>query len=164
MIKASHSIHISRPAHEVFEFLRDHENRLYWQGNLVEQEHERLESGSRITEVRNVLGRRVEIQGTVTEFEADRRLAFVGQGPHVKRVEYHYRLHDEDGGTRLDTEVDIELSDMFGMTEPIIQRVTDREIDHFHKTLKDLLEHPEAHEAAKQLPRHAHHQKASRAQ
>ena len=42
MIKAQHSIHIDRPVHEVFEFLRDNENRIYWQANLVEQEHQRL--------------------------------------------------------------------------------------------------------------------------
>ncbi|HEV2216518.1 MAG TPA: SRPBCC family protein [Candidatus Dormibacteraeota bacterium] len=157
MIKAQHSIHIDRPVHEVFEFLRDNENRIYWQANLVEQEHEHLDKGSRITEVRNVLGRRVEIRGEVTEYEADRRITFSGHGPHVKKLEYHYTLHDEDGGTRFSTEVDLQLADMFGLTEPIIQRMTDREIDHFNKLLKDILEHPDAHEAAKQLPRHAHH-------
>ncbi len=162
MIKAQHSIHIDRPVHEVFEFLRDHENRIYWQANLVEQEHERLDKGSRITEVRNVLGRRIEIHGEVTEYEADRRITFTGQGPHVKRLEYHYSLDDEDGGTKFSTEVDLQLADMFGMTEPIIQRMTDREIDHFNKLLKDILEHPDVHEAAKQLPKHAHHKSGPR--
>ena len=160
MIKATHSIHIDRPAHEVFEFLRDNENRIYWQANLVEQEHEKLGRGSRITEVRNVLGRRVEIQGEVTEYEADRRLTFTGHGPHVKKLEYHYILHEENGGTRFSTEVDLQLADMFGLTEPIIQRMTDREIDHFNHLLKDILEDPEAHAAAKQLPKHAHHKKS----
>ena len=68
MIKSRHSVHINRPVHEVFEYLCDHENRIYWQGNLTEHEHERTQKGSKITEVRNVLGRRVEIQGEITEF------------------------------------------------------------------------------------------------
>jgi len=39
--------------------------------------------------------------------------------------------------------------------------MTDREIDHFNKLLKDILADPAAHEAAKQLPRHAHHKTGS---
>src|SRR5213082_1940236 len=112
MIRSKHSIHIDRPVHEVFEYLKDHENRIYWQGNLTEAEHEKLAKGTRVTEVRNVLGRRVEIAGEITEFEDDKRLTFVGKGPAVKRLEYHYQLTPEGEGTRLDTEVDIELADL----------------------------------------------------
>ena len=160
MIKTTHVIHIDRPAHEVFEFLRDHDNRMDWQANLVEQEHKKVGKGSQVTEVRNVLGRRVEIKGEITEYEADRRLVFSGSGPHVRRLEYHYQLTGEGATTKLSTEVDLELADKFGLTEPIIQRMTDREVDHFHRLLKDILENPEAHESARQLPRHAHHKKA----
>jgi hypothetical protein len=39
--------------------------------------------------------------------------------------------------------------------------MTDREIDHFNKLLKDILEHPDVHEAAKQLPKHTHHKTGS---
>ena len=78
-------------------------------------------------------------------------------GPHVKRLEYHYQVSPEDGGTRLDTEVDFELADLMGMAKPIIQKLTDRELDHSQRTLKDILEMPEAHKAANLLPKHAHH-------
>lgn len=163
MIRTTHTIRIERPVHEVFDFLRDHENRIYWQGNLVEHDHERLDKGSRVTEVRNVLGRRVEIQGEITEFEADRRLTFSGHGPAVKRLEYHYRLAPESGGTRLDTEVEVDLSDMFGLATPVIQKLTDREVDHAQRTLKDILENEEAHAQVKELPRHRHQEKPARA-
>jgi uncharacterized protein YndB with AHSA1/START domain len=159
MIRAIHSVHIDRPVHEVFEYLKDHENRIYWQGNLTEAEHEKLAKGTRITEVRNVLGRRVEIQGEITEFEDDKRLTFTGQGPAVKRLEYHYRLKPDAGGTRLDTEVDLELTDLFGIASGVIQKLTDREVDHANQTLKDILEDQAAHAIVKDLPRHRHHQK-----
>ncbi|GAC1653603.1 MAG: hypothetical protein NVS9B1_03180 [Candidatus Dormibacteraceae bacterium] len=157
MISSKHSVHIERPVHEVFEYLKDHDNRIHWQGNLVTQEHQKIAKGTKVTEVRNVLGKRVEIEGEITEFEADKKLTFVGKGPHVKRLEYHYKLSPQEGGTRLDTEVDFELSDLMGMAKPIIQKLTDRELDHTQRTLKDILEMPEAHRAANQLPKHTHH-------
>lgn len=43
VIRSKHSIHIDRPVHEVFDYLRNHENPIDWQGNLIEHEHERLE-------------------------------------------------------------------------------------------------------------------------
>ena len=159
MIKSTHSVHINRPVHEVFAYLQDHENRIYWQGNLTEHEHEKMEKGSRVTEVRNVLGRRVEIKGEITEFEEDKRMTFVGQGPAVKKLEYHYRLHPDGDGTRLDTEVDIELGDFFGIAKPLIQRHTDRELDAAHHNLKDILENQDLHEKVKELPTHTHQRK-----
>ena len=159
MIKSRHSVHIDRPVHEVFEYLKDHENRIYWQGNLTESEHEKIAKGTRVTEIRNVLGRRVEIQGEVTEFEEDKRLTFVGHGPAVKRLEYHYILTPEADGTRFSTEVDLELSEVFGIASGVIQKLTDREIDHSHNTLKDILEDQKAHSKVKELPTHRHHKK-----
>lgn len=162
MIKTRHSVHIDRPVHEVFEYLKDHENRIYWQGNLTEAEHEKLAKGTRVTEVRNVLGRRVEIQGEITEFETDKRLTFSGKGPAVKRLEYHYLLKPDGGGTRLETEVDLELTELFGIASGVIQKLTDREVDHAHQTLKDILEDQAAHAKVKELPTHRHHQKTAR--
>ena len=159
MITATHTVQIERPVHEVFEYLCDHENRIHWQGNLTEHEHEKIAKGSKITEVRNVLGRRVEIQGEITEFQDDTRLTFVGSGPAVKRLEYHYKLKAENGGTRLDTEIDIELAELFGLARGMIKRLTERELDHAHNTLKDILENREVHENVKQLPTHRHHAK-----
>ena len=155
MIQSKHSIVIHRPTHEVFKYLQDHENRLYWQPNLVTHEHERLEKGARIKEVRNVLGRRIEIEGEITEFEADKRLTFKGKGPHVKRLEYHYTLKPEGNSTRLETQIDVELPDLFGLARPVIQRMTDRELDNAHQLLKDVLEHEHLqHDLAKKLPPH----------
>jgi len=157
MIRSIHTVHINRSVHDVFNYLRDHENRIHWQTNLVSHDGPRLEKGSRLTEVRNVLGRRIEIEGEITELEEDSRLTFAGRGPHVSRLEYHYRLRPEDGGTRLDTEVDLELPDHLGLAVPVIQRLTDREVDNAQQTLKDLLEQDGVHDIARKLPKHAHH-------
>lgn len=159
MITAKNSVLIDRPAHEVFEYLRNHENRIHWQPNLVTHQHERLEKGARVREVRNVLGRRVDIEGEVTEFVEDRRLTFRGHGPHVKRLEYHYALRPEGEGTRVDTEMEVELGEAFGLVKPVIQRLTDRELDHTMNLLKDVLESEPARKAVEQLPEHHHHRK-----
>jgi uncharacterized protein YndB with AHSA1/START domain len=157
MIRSIHTVHINRPVHDVFEYLRQHENRIYWQTNLVDHAGVRLEKGTKLTEVRNVLGKRIEIKGEITELEEDSRLTFAGSGPHVTHLEYHYRLRPEDGGTRLDTEVGLELPGSLGIAVPVIQRVTDREVDNAQLTLKDLLEQRGVHEIAKGLPKHSHH-------
>ena len=157
MIRSVHTIHIDRPVPEVFSYLRDHENRMAWQTNLVSHEGEHLAKGTKVKEVRNVLGKRIEIEGEITELEEDSRLSFAGSGPHVTRLEYHYRLRPEDGGTRMDTEVDLELADHLGLAIPVIQRLTDREVDNAQQTLKDLLEQHQVREIAKHLPMHAHH-------
>lgn len=159
MITASNSVLIDRPPHEVFEYLCDHEHRIHWQPNLVTHEHERLEKGARVKEVRNVLGRRVEIEGEMTEFVEDRRLTFRGHGPHVKRLEYNYVLRPEGDGTRLETEMEVDLADAFGLVAPVIQRLTDRELDHTMNLLKDVLESEPARDAVRQLPEHHHHRK-----
>ncbi len=126
MISAKHSIVINRPIHEVFEYLCDYDKRMYWHPNLVSQEHQRLEKGARVNEVRNVLGRRVEIEGEITEFVAD---------------------------------IDLELTDAFELAKPVIQRMTDRELDNTMSLLRDVLEMEHAHAAAELLPQHHHHRK-----
>ena len=162
MIKAKHSVHIERPVHEVFEYLRNHENRIYWQTNLVSHSKEaQLEKGMRLSEVRNVLGKRIEITGEVTEFIEDRRLTFKGAGPHVERLEYDYVLKPEDGGTRLDTEIDIKLPDILSVADPVIQKMTERELDTAHHHLKDILEHGGMEAVAEKLPTHHHHKEGS---
>ncbi len=159
MIKAKNSIHIDRPIHEVFDYLRNHENRIYWQTNLVSHAKEaELEKGLRLTEVRNVLGKRVEITGEVTELVEDRKITFKGSGPHVERLEYHYTLAEDNGGTRLDIEIDIKLPDILSVADPVIQKMTEREVDAAHHHLKDILEHGGMEAVAEQLPEHHHRQ------
>src|SRR6266536_2634810 len=129
MIQSRHSIVIHRPAHEVFKYLQDHENRHCWQPNLVSHEKERLARGTKIKEVRNVLGRRIEIEGEIT---------------------------------RLDTEIDLELPDLFGLAWPVIQRMTDRELDNAHQLLKDVLEQQHVQrDVARKLPPHEDQRKGS---
>ena len=162
MIRSSHSIHIDRPVHDVFDYLRDHENRIYWQGNLTEAEHSKIEKGTRIVEVRNVLGRRVEIAGATTEFRTARLTPPRGSGGQEARIPLRVLMPDA-GGTRLDTELDLELSELFGIAGPVIQRLTDRELDHAHTTLKDIpLENQKVHEKVRVLPGHRHQEKAAR--
>lgn len=156
MIRSTHSVHINRPVPEVFEYLRNHENRIYWQGNLVEHKPQKTDGGAKVTEVRNVLGRRIEIEGEFTEVEPNRLLTFAGQGPHVQRLEYRYNLQADNGGTRVDTSMEVELPNKLDLAGPVIQRLTDRELDHAMKTLKDLLEQDEVRNMAKELPAHRH--------
>lgn len=139
--------------HEVFEYIRNPDNVAHWQTTMVYEEHEREGQGTRVTEVRHVLGRRVEIQGELTVVEPDRRVAFSGSGRAVKHLEYQHRLFPEASGTRLDTKIELEPGQAFGLATPIMQRVTDRELVYAHETLKDLLENQTVGEPAPARPR-----------
>ena len=158
MIKASHSVRINRPVEDVYNYLRNHENRIYWQGNLVQHEPQATPEGTKVTEVRNVLGRRIEITGVLKEVEPNRIIEFSGSGPHVQRVDYRYTLHRDGDGTRFETSMEVELPSKLGIAEPVIQRLSERELDHAGNNLKDLLEQQEVERLAKELPSHTHQQ------
>jgi uncharacterized membrane protein len=71
MITVDESVVIKRPVEEVFGFLTDHRNDIRWQDGLLEV---RLTPdgpvgvGTRVTEVRKFMGRRIETTGEITEF------------------------------------------------------------------------------------------------
>jgi len=160
MIKLKSSVHIERPVAEVFGFLEDHENRLQWQPGLVSHEHEPLKDGARITEVRNLFGRRIELEGVISGYQKNKGFSFTGHGPFVKRTSYTYRLTPKDGGTQLEEDIEVDSNELCGLAKPVLQRMIQREADMSQAQLKDVLEaHPDLHKAVRKLPVHEHHKK-----
>jgi carbon monoxide dehydrogenase subunit G len=85
-----------------------------------------LAVGTKVREVRRVLGRRMELEWRVTEYEPNRRIVFDWKG---KRMSVTGAVHFEpvDGGTRVSTHNDIHATGAFRLLEGLIARGVRRE-------------------------------------
>ena len=77
MISVEHSVVIDRPIHEVFAFIANVENNPQWQQSVLETRKTSpgpVGVGSTGIEVRQFMGRRMELSFEVTEYEENSRL------------------------------------------------------------------------------------------
>jgi carbon monoxide dehydrogenase subunit G len=73
-----HSVHIARPAAEVFDFLAEFENNPRWQGGMVScrwTSDERLVAGSTYTQEARFLGRPIHTEFRVSAYEPGRSIS-----------------------------------------------------------------------------------------
>ncbi len=77
MTKIEHSVVIERPPEDVWAFVHDPANDPKWQTTIIESRapDEPMGVGTRVSEVRQFLGRRFETGFEVTQFEPHRRSA-----------------------------------------------------------------------------------------
>ena len=141
MIRHAASIHLDHPAQQVFSFLVDLQKLPMWQSNLIKTEtltEGPLRVGSRFREVRKLRGRKSEIEGEISAFEPNQRLATktVNQ-PHVT---ISYALDPEDGGTRLSYQFAMQTTGLMRLLEPMILGSVRKESDSDLQRLKQLLE------------------------
>jgi uncharacterized protein YndB with AHSA1/START domain len=142
MVHFEFSETINRPPEEVFTYLTDPGKLTLWQGGVSEAYQETdgpMDVGTRVTEVRGLLGRRMESTLEITTFEPTRRVDFkVIKGPVPYSV--RHTLEPSDGGTRISGVVEGEPGGFFKLAEPLVARAAERQVKADLATLKDLLE------------------------
>ena len=140
MVRIEFSIDVDRPPSEVFEYLTDAASLPEWQSSAVEAHWEGEKArGARVREVRKFLGRRMESELEVTEYEPDRRFALkVLSGPVPFSV--LQTLEPRNGGTRVTFLGEGEPGGFFKLAEPIVARTAERQFKSDFETLKDVLE------------------------
>jgi uncharacterized protein YndB with AHSA1/START domain len=101
-MRMEHTVVIQRPPSEVFAYLTDVSKLPEWQASAAEASADgEVRLGTRVREVRTLLGRRGESTLEVSEFEPDRKFSLrVVSGPLP--FEVRHTLTEENGGTRLD--------------------------------------------------------------
>ena len=101
MIEVEHTLQIARPVDEVFAYLTDIERIPEWQASAEEVSLEgELAEGSRIREVRSMMGRRATSTMEVTEYDPPKRFSLrTVEGPITYTVEH--ALESVNGGTRV---------------------------------------------------------------
>ena len=103
MVTVEHEVMVSRPRPEVFAYLANPRNLPEWQSSVLETRMEAegpVAVGSRWTEVRRVLGRKMEAGVEVTEYDPDRRFPVRSIAEPVRFLVEH-TLEEAEGGTRI---------------------------------------------------------------
>ncbi|MDQ3662413.1 MAG: SRPBCC family protein [Actinomycetota bacterium] len=133
---------VDRPAEEVFAYLTDPEKLPEWQSMVSESRQDSsglMSVGTRVTNVRNFLGRRIESQAEVTAYESPRRFDLrVVSGPVPFQISH--TLEPREGTTIVKVEAQGEPGGFFKLAEPLVGRQAERQFKNDFATLKDLLE------------------------
>jgi len=141
-MKAEASAVIGRPIEEVFAFSTDPEKLAMWAGPVTEAKQTSegpLGVGTTSTRVTQLLGRRIEHDYEVTEYQPNRTYSAkttTGALP----IEEHLSFEAVEGGTKVTVEGDVEAAGFFKLAEPIVSRIVKRQVEHDVATLKELLE------------------------
>lgn len=141
MIKVEHSLVIDRPVDEVFAFVANVEDNAQWQSGVLEVRKTSqgpLGVGTTGIEVRKVMGRRIEITFTVTEYEENRKFSFKTTSGPIS-FEGTETFESVAGGTRVNMAFHFETG-FFRLAQPIVGRMARRFIEDDCRNLKDLLE------------------------
>jgi Polyketide cyclase / dehydrase and lipid transport len=142
VVTIDHSLVLDATPAEVFEYFTEPEKATAWQSSLVEARFDPegpMRRGTRITEVRKLLGRSLESVVEVTELEAP--CVFAGQvlsGPVA--FAFRHRLEDTGGGTRLDAHLEGDPGRFFRLAEPLVVRALRRQLESDLATLKAIVE------------------------
>ena len=95
--------------------------------------------GSTHTVVIEILGRRIESNNEVTEYEPNSKFASKStSGPMP--IESWQTLKAVEGGTEVTNSAKVEGAGLFKLAEPIFARLVNRQVEMDFANLKDLLE------------------------
>jgi uncharacterized membrane protein len=142
MTKIERSIEIDRPIDEVWAFVHDTSKDALWQTTLRESElltERPLGVGTRVRELRQFLGVRVELAWEVTEYEPNRKSSIKGVSGPVP-LKGSYLLEPVTGGTKFTVIGELDAHGLFKLAEPVFARLTARELEANLGHCKDLLE------------------------
>jgi uncharacterized protein YndB with AHSA1/START domain len=142
MARAEVSTTIKRPVEDVFAVLSNPENSPKWSSASLEAKITSAGTfgvGSTARTVSKVLGRRLESEMELTEFEPNRKFAAHSKsGPFP--VQLSMTFQGTEGGTRVNATIEGEPAGFFKLAEPLIVRTVKRQLQSDLDNLKDLME------------------------
>lgn len=143
MIKIEQSVVINRPVEEVFAFVTNYETHQQWQSGIVEAKvtsEGPLGVGSRYTYVMQMLGRRLETAGEITEHEPPSKHGWKATSGPFPVFQGAFLFEAVNGSTKVTMVGEAEPGGFFKLAEPIALRMTQRQLETSLNNLKDLLE------------------------
>ena len=102
-----------------------------------------ISHGDTFHQTLRLFGRELETDWTVTELERPRHVAYEANGPAGARLRMAQSVEAAGGGAQVTFEIDYELPGgaVGGLASPIIERRSEREVEHSLQNLKDIAEH-----------------------
>ena len=140
MATVQNTVHVSRPAAEVFAFVADPANWPKWNPAVREASaSERpVRVGTSIRSRAKLLGRTVELDGRVIEHLPDRRFATKALKPYPFTVTWTFE--PEDGGTKVVRTGNLETTGLLRLLSPITRRLAWKADQVSLEKMKALLE------------------------
>jgi uncharacterized membrane protein len=142
MAKAEVSTTIKRPVEDVFAVIINFENRPKWSSGSLESKITSagpIGVGTTSRSVTKLLGRRIESESEVTEFEPNRKFAEKSKsGPFP--FQGSMTFEQIEGETRVNFTIEAEPGGFFKLAEPLIVIIAKRQFQSDLDNLKDLME------------------------
>jgi len=133
---------IKRPVEDVFAVLSNVENNPKWSSAALESEQTSVGPvgvGTTARFVGKFLGRRIESESEVTEFEPNRKYSWQSKsGPFP--IKASTTFEQIEGGTRVNTTAEAEPGGFFKLAEPLMMSMGKRQFQNDLDNLKDLME------------------------
>ena len=133
---------INRPIEEVFAYVSNPENSPEWSSLVREVKVTTagpIGVGATFRSVITFLGRRIEGESEITEYEPNRSFAEKSKSRPFP-VENRLTFERLDGGTRVHFTTTGESGGFFKLAEPLLVRMGKRQFDADFANLKDLME------------------------
>ena len=142
MARAEVGTTIKRPLEEVFAVVSDPETAPRWSSGSLESTKTTpgpIGVGTRARAVSKLLGRRIESDMEMTEFEPNRRfVSRTTSGPFP--IQATVTVEPADGGTRVNAVIEAEPGGFFRVAEPLLVSIAKRQFQSDFDNLKDLME------------------------
>lgn len=142
MAKVKTSVWIARPVEDVFNYVTDPENIALWAGPVLEAKKTSqgpVGVGTTSTRKTQLFGRTMESNYEITAYEPGQLYGDKTTSGPVK-IEARIEFDEDNGGTNVTMEGNIEAGGFFKLAEPVMARVVGRQVETDSQTLKDLLE------------------------
>jgi len=142
MARAEISTTIKRPVEDVFAVISNVEINPKWSSGAVEAKQTSpgpIGVGTTTRFVGKFLGRRIESESEVTEFEPNRKYSWQSKsGPFP--IQASTTFEPAEGGTRVRTTIEAEPGGFFKLAEPLIVRMAKRQFQSDLDNLRELME------------------------
>ena len=143
MVKVETSVLVNQPIEKVFEFVTTPENDAQWYIGVESRDHtpgEPAGVGSTSQSTLRFLGVSVTVDWEVIGYDAPKMIKVKSiKGPVSIEAKYNFETVDGDQ-TKVTVQGEADVSGLFSMADPIVERMAQRQWEASFENLKDVLE------------------------